>query len=58
MPEFDPQRGIDFPITKGQQSSMGTGRAVFADAARATDAELAERIEGTENWRKGFRPSP
>ncbi len=54
MPEFDPQRGIDFPISRGQQSSMGTGRAVFADAARATDPELAQRIEDTDNWRKEY----
>ncbi len=56
MPEFDPQRGIDFPITNGQQSSMRTGRAVFADAARATDPDLAARIAGTENWRKDYMP--
>lgn len=54
MPEFDPQSGIDFPTINGRQSSMDTGRAVFADAARATDAELSQRIEDTENWRKGY----
>ena len=54
MPEFDPQRGIDFPVNDGRLSSMDTGRAVFADAARATDPELAQRIEGTKNWRKGY----
>ncbi len=56
MPEFNPQRGIDFPIDGGRQSSMNTGRAVFADAARATDPELAVRIEGISNWRKGYLP--
>ena len=54
MPEFDPQRGIDFPIIDGRLSSMDTGRAVFADAARATDPELAARIEATANWRKDY----
>lgn len=54
MPEFDPQRGIDFPVIDGRQSSMHTGRSVFADAARATDPGLAARIEGTDNWRKGY----
>lgn len=56
MTEFDPQRGIDFPIIKGHPSSMDTGRAVFADAARNTDPGLAERIEATANWRKDYMP--
>lgn len=54
MAEFDPQRGIDFPIHEGRQSSMATGRSVFADAARATDPALAARIEQIGNWRKGY----
>ncbi len=54
MTEFDPQRGIDFPFADGVQSSMATGRAVFADAARATDPELAARTEATANWRKDY----
>ncbi len=54
MTEFDPQRGIDFPVEDGRQSSLATGRAVFADAARATDPELARQIEGTTNWRKDY----
>ena len=54
MAEFDPQRGIDFPVIDGQLSSMRTGRSVFADAARATDPRLATRIEATGNWRKGY----
>lgn len=54
MTEFDPQRGIDFPIRGGRQSSMATGRSVFADAARATDPALAERMEKTGDWRKGY----
>jgi hypothetical protein len=52
--EFDPQRGIDFPVEAGRQSSMATGRAVFADAARATDPGLAEQIEAIGNWRKEY----
>jgi hypothetical protein len=54
MTEFDPQRGIDFPVVGGHQSSMSTGRAVFADAARATDPALAARTEGVSNWRKEY----
>ncbi len=52
--ELDANRGLDFPAVNGRVSSMSTGRAVFADAARATDALLARRIEGTENWRKDY----
>lgn len=54
MTEFDPQRGLDFPIIEGRQSSMATGRAVFADAARATDPELAGQIEACATWRKEY----
>ncbi|MDH4015811.1 MAG: hypothetical protein OEV20_00575, partial [Actinomycetota bacterium] len=56
MTEFDPQRGIDYPIIDGRPSSMDTGRAVFADAARDTDPALAGRIEATANWRKDYMP--
>ncbi|MGB8021790.1 MAG: hypothetical protein WCF04_11230 [Candidatus Nanopelagicales bacterium] len=54
MIDFDPQRGIDFPVLDGRQSSMATGRAVFAEAARATDPALAARIEATADWRKDY----
>ena len=54
MAQFDPQRGIDFPVLAGEQSSTGTGRLVFADAARASDPELAARTEATGNWRKEY----
>jgi hypothetical protein len=54
MTDFDPQRGIDFPVVDGLQSSMATGRTVFADAARATDPELAARTEAATNWRKQY----
>jgi hypothetical protein len=52
--EFDPQRGIDFPVDAGRQSSMATGQAVFVDAARATDPALAAQIEAVGTWRKGY----
>ena len=54
MPEFDPQRGLDFPIINGEQSSQATGKAIFADAARATDPALAERTEALRSWRKEY----
>ncbi len=54
MPEPDPQRGIDFPQVDGRVSSMAAGRQVFSDAAAGADAELAERIRTTSNWRKDY----
>ncbi len=54
MTELDPQRGVDFPVVDGKQSSMSTGRAVFADAAGVTDEALAQRILRTQNWRKDY----
>jgi hypothetical protein len=54
--EFDPQRGLDFPIIDGRQSSQATGKAVFADAARGTDPALASRTEAAEVWRKEYLP--
>jgi transposase len=54
VPEFDPQRGLDFPIINGEQSSQATGKAVFADAARATDPALAVRTESVRSWRKEY----
>jgi hypothetical protein len=54
MTGFDPQRGIDFPFVDGHQSSMGTGRSVFVDAASRTDPVLAERTAATQNWRKEY----
>ncbi len=52
--EFDPQRGIDFPVVDGAQSSMTTGRDVFADAARDVDPELAGRITACRTWRTDY----
>ncbi len=54
MTEFDPQRGIDFPVVNGERSSLRTGRSVFADSARTTDPALADRIEATANWRTDY----
>lgn len=54
MTEFDPQRGIDFPVLDGRQSSMATGRAVFVEAARTTDPALAAGIEATQDWHKDY----
>ncbi len=50
-----PDEGLVFPPgADGRRSTTATGRAVFADGARAVDAELAGRIEHTRDWRSGY----
>ena len=46
--------GVAFPEVDGARSTTATGRAVFADAARAVDAQLARRIEAERDWRRGY----
>ncbi len=47
--------GVAFPEGgDGRRSTTGTGRAIFADAARRVDPELAARIEHTSDWRTGY----
>ncbi|MPZ88145.1 MAG: hypothetical protein GEU81_08735 [Nitriliruptorales bacterium] len=46
--------GVVFPLVEGRRSSTATGRAVFADAARAADAGLAEEIAAERAWRKRY----
>ncbi len=46
--------GVCFPTIDGSRSTTATGRAIVADAARAADAGLAERIERTGDWRSGY----
>ena len=49
------QEGVSFPEGgDGRRSTTGTGRAVFADAARRIDPKLAARIEHTSDWRTGY----
>ena len=44
-----------FPLEDGQgRSTTRTGRAVIADAARAVDPALAERIASTGVWHEGY----
>lgn len=48
-------QGVCFPLGgDGQRSTQATGRAVFADCVRAVDPGLAERIEHTNDWRRGY----
>ncbi len=46
--------GVQFPLRDGRRSTQSTGRAVFADAARYTDADLTEKIEASKDWRKTY----
>ncbi len=47
--------GVAFPEGgDGRRSTTATGRAVFADSARAVDPALAARIEHTSDWRGGY----
>lgn len=47
-------QGVAFPIMDGRRSTTATGRAVFADAARAIDERLASEIEAEDDWRKEY----
>ena len=46
--------GIQFPRDGDARSSQRTGRSIFAAAARYSDAELADRIDATSDWRKNY----
>ena len=48
------QQGVVFPEVDGQRSTTATARAVFADAARAVDPQLAQRIEAERDWRNRY----
>ena len=51
----DREQGVLFPTgADGRPSTTGTGRAVWADAVRSTDPDLAERITAAADWRKGY----
>ena len=47
-------RGVQFPEVDGQRSTTATGRAVFADAARPIDPDLAERISRAPKWHTSY----
>ena len=50
------REGVSFPSVDGRRSTSATGRAILADAARAADPELAERILTCKDWRRGYAP--
>jgi len=48
-------RGVlEFPAEDGRRSTTATTRAILADAARAADPELAERIAACSSWRSDY----
>lgn len=54
MADVKQDDGVQFPRRDGVRSTQRTGKAVFATAARYTDAELADRIGSTSKWRKAY----
>jgi len=48
------EQGVAFPEVNGERSTTATGKAVFADAARAVDAALADQIEAERDWRNRY----
>lgn len=50
-PEPGVDDGVAFPLVDGSRGTSATGRGVFADAARAVDAALAEQIGAERDWR-------
>lgn len=49
------ETGVVFPAgPDGRRSTSLTGTAVWADAVRETDGELAARIEASRTWRKSY----
>ncbi len=55
-PSPQPARGtgVSFPEVDGRRSTTATGSAVFADAARAVDAELAATMERESSWHTAY----
>ncbi|MGH2807507.1 MAG: hypothetical protein ACRDKT_09535 [Actinomycetota bacterium] len=52
--ESAPPEGVQFASIDGSRSSQRAGKAIFADAVRAVDADLAGRIDRTKAWRKEY----
>jgi hypothetical protein len=45
---------VSFKAVGGERSSLSAGKAIAAGAARATDPQLATRIEDDPSWRKSY----
>ncbi|MDQ3646621.1 MAG: hypothetical protein M3345_06770 [Actinomycetota bacterium] len=49
-----PEEGVQFAPEGERRSSQRSGKAIFADAARAVDPGLAHEIEAALDWRKRY----
>lgn len=55
MADTERDTGVCFPIGGDQRrSTSATGRTIFADSVRGVNAQLADRIEHTRDWRSGY----
>lgn len=49
------EEGVQFPSdSNGKRSTLAGGKLIFAAAAGAADASLAEAISGEKNWRQEY----
>ena len=48
------ENGVQFSSSDGRRSSTAAGRAIFVEAVSHVDPDLATRIAGTKDWRKGY----
>src|SRR5215213_4258832 len=46
--------GVAFPRHDGRRPTTPTARAILADAVRAADRALADRIGSAEKWRSDY----
>jgi hypothetical protein len=47
--------GVVFPAgSDGKRSTLATGRSVFADSVRHVAPDLADQIEHTKDWHRGY----
>lgn len=48
------ETGVQLREVNGKRSSQLAGKQVFSSSVRFVDADLADRIESTSNWRKTY----
>ena len=47
--------GVVFPLDKsGKRGSLAVNQAIWADAVRGVDPDLAKRIDASKSWRKEY----
>ncbi|MTV24150.1 hypothetical protein FTX61_01750 [Nitriliruptoraceae bacterium ZYF776] len=50
----DARQGVQFPLVDGSRSTTAAGRTVLAEAARAVDPRLADRIAAERAWHQRY----